>query len=71
MKTLDRVILAVIALALTVIALNPWVAPGYVSAQRGIVEVDIWGIGGRSILQNHQKVTGLPVEIKGPVNVLR
>lgn len=44
MKTLDRMILAVIALALAVIALNPWVAPGYVTAQSKTMDVNITGV---------------------------
>lgn len=37
----DRMVLTLIALALTVIAINPWVAPGYVSAQGGTMDVNI------------------------------
>ena len=73
MKKIDRVILAVIAVALTVIALNPWVAPGYVSAQGqgGVVQVDIVGVGGRAVSKTTYIAGTLPVEIKGSVNIIK
>lgn len=67
MKKIDRVILAVIAVALTVIALNPWVAPGYVQAQGGMMRVDIVGVAGKSVLSTYQNGT-LPVEIVGSIS---
>ena len=66
MKKIDRVILAVIAVALTVIALNPWVAPGYVNAQGGVMQVDIVGIAGKAIFPTPNDGT-LPVEVMNTV----
>ena len=42
MKTpFDRIVMTVIALALSVIALNPWLAPGRVGANEGIMKVTL------------------------------
>lgn len=71
MKTLDRVILAVIALALSVIAVNPWVAPGYVQAQGGVVQVDIVRVEGKTISNKLDDFGVLPVRVKGSVQILR
>lgn len=49
MKKIDRVILAVIALALTVIALNPWVAPTSSQAQSGKMDVNIVEVDGHRL----------------------
>lgn len=66
MKKIDRLILAVIALALTVIALNPWVAPGYVQAQRGTMDVNIVAFSGVRLTDYYLKtkateLPGIPV----------
>ena len=37
----DRIVWTVIALSLSLIALNPWIAPGKTQAQGDIVRVDI------------------------------
>jgi hypothetical protein len=37
----DRIVFSLIALALAVIALNPWIAPGYVTAQSRTMDVNI------------------------------
>ncbi|MEK6711014.1 MAG: hypothetical protein AABZ64_10590 [Nitrospinota bacterium] len=74
MKKIDRVILAVIALSLTAIALNPWVAPGYVSAQGIPANVNIAALGGHTIRLPLQRLTddvaGFPVIVLN-VNDLR
>ena len=50
MKTsFDRIVMTVIALALTVIALNPWLAPGRVNANEGIMKVDLVRISGTGV----------------------
>ncbi|MBI2132250.1 MAG: hypothetical protein HYT99_05460 [Candidatus Tectomicrobia bacterium] len=64
MQQIDRVILAMIALALTVIALNPWVAPtsSQAQGQGGVTWVDIRRIGGVPVdLPSARPVPGLPV----------
>lgn len=63
MKKIDRVILAVIALALAVIALNPWVAPGYVSAQGGTMDVNIKSVALKPLasLDTPGWLSGIPV----------
>ena len=66
----DRIVLTLIALGLAVVALNPWVAPGYVSAQGGVVQVDIVGVAGKAVLSTYQNGT-LPVEIVGSVSIQR
>jgi hypothetical protein len=66
MKKIDRVILAVIAAALTVIALNPWVAPGYVQAQGGVMQVDIVKVDGLYLFDKDRNPRrGLPVVVMG------
>ncbi len=37
----DRIVWTAIAVALVVIAMNPWIAPGILNAQSGIVRVDL------------------------------
>ncbi len=51
------IVWTVIALALSLIALNPWLAPGGLSA-RGVMEVDIAKIGRRSI------ASATPIHVK-------
>ncbi|MBI3129711.1 MAG: hypothetical protein HYZ11_19055 [Candidatus Tectomicrobia bacterium] len=66
MKKIDRIILAVIAAALTVIAMNPWVAPGYVSAQGGKVDVNIAEFGLKALDPpdiGGRRLPGIPVII--------
>jgi len=58
----DRIIWAVIAAALSLIALNPWITPGAVKAQGGVVKVDIAEIGGTSV-HSRSPVPPLPVMI--------
>ena len=59
MKSLDRFIFGIIALALSIIALNPWFAPGRAGAAGGIVDVNIRQIGGSSLRPG----IALPVKI--------
>ncbi|OGL62015.1 MAG: hypothetical protein A3J27_12130 [Candidatus Tectomicrobia bacterium RIFCSPLOWO2_12_FULL_69_37] len=64
MKKIDRMILGLIAAALTVIALNPWVTPAQTQAQGqgGVTWVDIRRIGGVPVdLPSAKPVPGLPV----------
>jgi len=68
MTGIDRVILATIAIALVVIALNPWLAPAISQAQSGVMRVDIVGVAGKSLIRTYQDGT-LPVEIIGSVSV--
>lgn len=42
----QNIVWTVIALALSLIALNPWLAPGGLSAQEGAVKVDIVSVNG-------------------------
>ncbi len=44
----QNVVWTVIALALTIIALNPWLAPGGLGAQ-GVMQVDVVGVAGERI----------------------
>ncbi|MBI3024091.1 MAG: hypothetical protein HYY66_00155 [Candidatus Tectomicrobia bacterium] len=62
----DRMVLSLIALALAVIALNPWVAPGYVSAQGGVMDVNIVAFSGVRLTDYYLKtkateLPGIPV----------
>lgn len=61
----DRIVLSLIALALAVIALNPWLAPGHVSAQGGVMQVDIVGVGGKLVSKTANFPGRLPVELYG------
>ncbi|MBI3129712.1 MAG: hypothetical protein HYZ11_19060 [Candidatus Tectomicrobia bacterium] len=65
MQKIDRVILAVIAAALTVIAVNPWIAPGYVSAQGGRMDVNIVEVSGKPLAYHDVvgRLPGIPVII--------
>ncbi len=50
MKTrYDRILWTVIAAALVMIAVNPWIGPTKLSAQAGVVKVDIGGYGGDGV----------------------
>ena len=70
----DRIVFSLIALALAVIAMNPWIAPGYVSAQGTAAKVNIAEIGGHTVHLPLSKLTddvsGIPVIILN-VNDLR
>ncbi len=60
MKTkFDRILWTVIAAALVVIAVNPWIGPTKLSAQSGIMKVDIVRVEGIGIKFGHP----LPVKI--------
>ena len=66
MKTpFDRIVMTVIALALSVIALNPWFAPGRVGADEGITKVDIVRIEGKDLdmIRTGGVVGPLPVQV--------
>jgi len=45
----DRIVWTVIALALAVIALNPWIAPIDSSAQSGTMRVNVAELGGHAL----------------------
>ena len=65
MKSLyDRILLTVIALALAAIAINPWLAPGHVTAQGRVTDVNIAEINGVS-LNRRGPIPGLPVVVQG------
>ncbi|MBI3127897.1 MAG: hypothetical protein HYZ11_09860 [Candidatus Tectomicrobia bacterium] len=61
----DRIVFSLIALALAVIAMNPWVAPGYVSAQGGKVDVNVVEFAGTLFSEPNVKgrLPGIPVII--------
>ena len=66
MKTLDRVIFTLIALGLAAIAINPWVAPGYVQAQRVTMDVNVVAFSGVRLTDYYLKtrtteLPGIPV----------
>ncbi|OGL62013.1 MAG: hypothetical protein A3J27_12140 [Candidatus Tectomicrobia bacterium RIFCSPLOWO2_12_FULL_69_37] len=68
MKKIDRIILSLIALALAVIAMNPWVAPGYVTAQGRTMDVNIVEVSGVPITNYYldskvTKLQGIPVVV--------
>ncbi|MBI3024089.1 MAG: hypothetical protein HY618_03105 [Candidatus Tectomicrobia bacterium] len=71
----DRMVLSLIALALAVIALNPWVAPTSSQAQGGKVDVNIVEVRGKPLLNfdmvpsmRGTDLPGLPVYILNPQN---
>ena len=58
----DRIVWTLIAAALVVIAMNPWIAPGILNAQSDVVKVDIVRIGGgRNIVPSRRTIDALPV----------
>ncbi len=57
----ERTVWFVIAAALSVIALNPWISPGLLNAQPEIVKVDIVKLEGKSLSYHRQNLIGLPV----------
>lgn len=58
----ERTVWFTIAAALSVIALNPWIAPGRLSAQTGVMKVDIVKLEGKSFDDNYYGLRGLPVK---------
>lgn len=57
----ERTVWFVIAAALSVIALNPWIAPTPLGAASGIMNVNVEQIGGKSLSYGE----AIPVEIVG------
>ncbi len=62
----DRILWTVIAVFLGIIALNPWIAPGYLWAG-SVMDVNIAEINGNSVSPRLREKypTALPVEIIG------
>jgi len=65
----DRIIWTVIALALSLIALNPWLAPGGAGAQGEVVKVDIARVNGRPFPAEKYLEWTLPVRIEQSVEL--
>ena len=58
-----KVVLTVIAVALSLIALNPWLKPEVTTAASSVIDVNIAKVGGYSVTGGNWG-DGIPVHIK-------
>ena len=65
----DRTIWTVIAAALTLIALNPWIAPGSVNAKPEILKVDLVKVSGLKFPRSSSGFARIPVYVDNIVTV--
>ena len=59
----DRTVWTVIAAALMLIALNPWIAPGRAKAQSGIMDVNVVSFNGQSLKSRSRMVSMTPLPV--------
>ncbi len=59
----DRTVWTVIAAALMLIALNPWIGPGGAKAQSGIMDVNVVSFNGQSLKSRSRMVSMTPLPV--------